>query len=189
MPEKTPLQPIIHSRREYDGYAVENVAFESLPGVFVTGSLYRQTTGDGPYAGILSPHGHWDTPEDYGRYRSDMQKRAATLARMGAVVLTYDMVGYGELRALGWQHEHPKTLALQLWNSIRRVDFLTSLHDVDAGRIGITGASGGATALVGTGILGIGMWGRDVVGGYADVVEFVGLCDINPGRLAFALDA
>ncbi len=53
VPEKTPLQPIIHSRREYDGYAVENVAFESLPDVFVTGSLYRPTTGDGPSQSAL----------------------------------------------------------------------------------------------------------------------------------------
>ncbi|MDP6607430.1 MAG: acetylxylan esterase [Dehalococcoidia bacterium] len=144
LPERTPLQPVFDDRREHDGYSVEEVAFESLPGVFVTGSLYRPT-GDGPFAGILSPHGHWENPDDYGRYRPDMQKRAATLARMGAVVLTYDMVGYGELRDLGWVHEHPKTLALQLWNSIRGVDFLTSLDEVDPDRLAATGASGGGT--------------------------------------------
>lgn len=138
-PERTPLRPRFHNKREYEGYSVENVAFESLPGVFVTGSLYRPTRGAGPYAAILSPHGHWNEPGNYGRFRPDMQKRAATLARMGAVVYTYDMVGYGELRDVGWVHDHPKTLALQLWNSIRAIDFLTSLEAVDARRIGITG--------------------------------------------------
>jgi dienelactone hydrolase len=145
MPEKTPLNPIIRNRREYDGYSVENVAFESMPGVFVTGSLYRPTTGTGPYAAILTPHGHWSNPGDYGRYRPDVQKRSAVLARMGAIVLAYDMVGYGEMETFGWEHHHPRALSQQLINSIRAVDFLSELEDVDKNRIAATGASGGGT--------------------------------------------
>lgn len=41
-------------------------------------------------------------------------------------------------------------------------------------------------ALVGTGIRGIGFWGKRVVENYPDVIEFVGLCDVNPGRLELA---
>ena len=52
MPEKCPLKPIIHSRRKYDGYTVQNVAFESLPGVFVTGNLYRPLKSKRPFAAL-----------------------------------------------------------------------------------------------------------------------------------------
>jgi len=145
LPKKCPLNPIIHSRRVHDGYSIENAAFESLPGVFVTGNLYRPTKGTGPFAAVLCPHGHWSDPNDYGRFRPDMQKRCATFARMGAVVFAYDMVGYGDWANAGWKHTCPDVFKLQLWNSIRAVDFLTSMKDVDPKRIAVTGASGGGT--------------------------------------------
>jgi hypothetical protein len=143
-PEKCPLNPIFGEKRVFDGYQVQNVAFESLPGVYVTGSLYTPIDAKGAIPGILSPHGHWSDPADYGRYKPDLQKRFAGMARMGAMVYAYDMVGYGQMAEYGWIHEHPKTLKLQLWNSIRGVDFLLSLG-ADPKRIGITGESGGAT--------------------------------------------
>jgi len=145
LPVKCPLNPIIHSRRDYQGYTVENVAFESLPGFFVTGNLYRPRDAGGPFAGILCPHGHFPKPNGGGRFRDDMQKRCASLARMGAVVLSYDMVGWGESKRLGFKHKRDRILKLQLNNSIRAVDFLVSLSEVDPRRIAVTGASGGGT--------------------------------------------
>lgn len=146
LPIKHPLNAVVHSQRSYAGYSVENVYFESLPGVFVTGGLYRPDSTNEAFAGILCPHGHArkTAPYSHGRYHPDMQKRCATLARMGAMVFSYEMVGYGELGDIGWEHKYPDVLKLQLWNSIRAVDFLLSLK-ADPDRMAITGASGGGT--------------------------------------------
>lgn len=146
LPKRLPrvsMKALRHSKREMDGYTVENVAFESLPGLFVTGNLYMPVGYKGRRPAILSPHGHWKKPGDYGRFREDVQKRCATLARMGAVVFAYDMLGYGDSDQCS--HEHSKALKLQLISSMRAIDFLQSLSVVDDFRIGITGASGGGT--------------------------------------------
>lgn len=143
-PKKCPLNPYITGKRIYDGYQVQNVVFESLPGVFVTGSLYTPTGAKGSIPGILSPEGHWSNPNNYGRYRPEAQIRYASMARMGAMVLAYDAVGYGQLAEFGWVHAHRESLKLQTWNSIRSIDFLLS-QGADPKRIGMTGASGGGT--------------------------------------------
>jgi len=145
LPARTPLNAVVTGKRTHEGYTVENVAFESLPGFYVFGNLYRPAKGDGLFAGILCPHGHFRAPNQVGRFRDDMQIRCATLARMGAVVFAWDMAGWGESGRFGVNHNHPKAVALQLYSGIRAVDFLLSLDGVDPARIGVTGASGGGT--------------------------------------------
>ena len=142
-PADSPLRPICGARREHQGYTVENVAFESVPGFFVTGNLYRPLGKKGRHPGILCPHGHFGGENGGGRFRPDHQIRCATLARMGAIVFAYDMVGWGESTQM--KHQQGAALTMQIVNSIRAVDFLCSLPDVDPERIGITGASGGGT--------------------------------------------
>ena len=78
----------------------------------------------GPLAGVLSPHGHYRGDDGGGRFRPSAQIRHATLARMGAVVLTWDMIGWGDSGHGGWEHGHPQALSLQLWTSIRALDLL-----------------------------------------------------------------
>ena len=148
LPRKTPLNPLRHSKRRHAGYTVENVALETSPGLFLCGNLYLPSAPPRSMAAILCPHGHARDAsyKEEGRLRPDMQYRCATLARMGAAVFSYDMVGYSDSRKQGWNHRaSAQVLKLQCWNSIRAVDFMLSLPGVDPGRVGVTGASGGGT--------------------------------------------
>lgn len=141
LPPKPTSKPVINGKRIMDGYSIENVVFESLPGFYVTGNLYRPLKKQKKYAGILCPHGHGNNPE--GRFREQTQKRCGTLARMGAIVFVWDMIGQGDSKQC--DHNLSKGVKLQTINSIRSLDFLLSLPEVDSSRIGVTGESGGGT--------------------------------------------
>jgi hypothetical protein len=190
LPTRTPLNAVIHGRIEQDDYTIDKVYFESVPGFFVTGNLYRPKGKPGRLPAVLSPHGHFpggrfidegldavrkkieagaEQHEDGGR--SFMQSRCVLLARMGCVVFHYDMIGYGDCEQIPLDVGHkfsrsrmklkepPKSglysasallncqnsLGLHTWNSIRALDFLESLPDVDPSRIAVTGGSGGGT--------------------------------------------
>jgi dienelactone hydrolase len=173
LPEKTPLNAVIHGKIERDGYTIEKVFFASYPGHYVSGNLYRPRTRTGKVPAVLCPHGHWangrfydageaaakklvegggETTIEAARYH--LQARCAMLARLGCVVFHYDMVGYADSQKIphreGFTDAEAELrlqsfMGLQTWNSVRALDFVLSLPDVDPSRLAITGASGGGT--------------------------------------------
>ncbi len=190
LPTRTPLNAVIHGRLERDEYTVEKVYFESAPGFFVTGNLYRPKRVTGKVPGVLFAHGHWQdarlalSGEDEVRReiatgqerfeqggRSRFQSLCVQLARMGCVVWQWDMLGNSDAQQLsaalvhGFAKQRPEmatpenwglfspqaelhlqsAMGLQTWNSIRSLDFLLSLPEVDPERVAMTGASGGGT--------------------------------------------
>ncbi len=157
LPERTPLNVHVEDVATHDDYIVSRVYFEASPGFYVTGNLFRPT-GPGPFPGVLCPHGHWEHGRLEHGERGSVPARGITLARMGMVAFTYDMLGYNDSRQLHHRFEdqseserkrlelwgiHP--FALQLWSSIRAIDFIQALPYVDAENVVCTGASGGGT--------------------------------------------
>ena len=156
MPPRPPLTPQVTDRRERAGYSVERVWFETAPGLVLGGNLYRPLGRSGPrYPAVLTPHGHMA----HGRLHNDdlfsPPGRSINFARQGYVVFSYDMLGYNDT-GMGLEHRKFGTGAqpplwgvsvfgLQTWNSLRALDFLLGLPDVDPQRVGITGESGGGT--------------------------------------------
>ncbi len=156
LPEKTPLAAEVFGRIERANYTIEKVYFQTYPGFFLAGNLYRpKGKGNGPFPGVLNPHGHWangrmaDTPE------GSIAARCISFARQGMVAFSYDMAGYNDTTQLGshgaffnqpeLQLWNISLMGLQTWNSIRALDFLESLPDVDKKRLACTGESGGGT--------------------------------------------
>lgn len=141
LPPASPLNPIRRGLWRGEGYTVENVAIETLPGFWSTGNLYLpvELAAGKKIPGVLCPHGH--TADC--RLLEATQTRCAVLAKMGAAVFAWDMVGFGESAPV--EHEHPQSARLQTYNSMRAVDFLSSLGFVDEDRLAVTGESGGGT--------------------------------------------
>ena len=155
---KGPLNPKVTGQLHNASFTIEKVIYESLPGFFVTGNVYRPNQ-PGRYPGILLQNGHVQEG------KPESQRLAANLAMKGFVVLAFDPIGQGEREqtysrhleraAAGWatndhiQSETQNLLAGQslaryfIWDAIRSLDYLTSRPDVDASRIGATGCSGG----------------------------------------------
>ena len=170
MPDKTPLTPIVTGEHDGGDFIVKNVAIQTFPGFYLCGNLYLPKGKPGRHPAIVNPHGHWENgrlemqpdvpkasppPAPAGDGKGNLTAIGVNLARQGFVVFAYDMVGYNDTvqipqhRTFGnskdaWA-QGVSLMGLQLWNSIRVVDYLASLNEVDSKRIGVTGASGGGT--------------------------------------------
>ncbi|MDR3636950.1 MAG: acetylxylan esterase [Isosphaeraceae bacterium] len=145
---RTPLNPKVYGKLERDGYTIEKVVLETFPGFTLSGNLYRPTGKTGKLPGMLCPHGHWPV----GRVEPEVQQRCIRWAKLGCVVFLYDMVGRADGEPFGHAFLNDRLnrwglslVTLHTWDSLRALDWLTSLPDVDPARIGCTGESGGGT--------------------------------------------
>jgi dienelactone hydrolase len=169
-PERCSLRPRVTGQIEHEDYSVENVFFESWPDFYVCGNLYHPKGNGPPFPGVLCPHGHWAHGRLQDIERGSIPARCVALARQGYIAFAYDMIGYNDsgMQVAGHaaelddggpddgphkRHFHAprhflwgiSLLGLQLWNSVRALDYLASLPDIDRARLGCTGASGGGT--------------------------------------------
>ncbi|GIW87335.1 MAG: acetylxylan esterase [Isosphaeraceae bacterium] len=145
---RSPVRASVSGILERDGYVIEKVTLETLPGLFLSGNLYRPAQMVGRLPMVLSPHGHWAE----GRLNSEVQHRCIGFAKLGCLVFMYDMVGYNESKEFGHTFRSDRLrrwglslAALQTWNSRRVLDWVLSRPDVDPRRIACTGESGGGT--------------------------------------------
>lgn len=139
-------QPVLSKVCKLDGYTVQNFALETLPGLYVCGSIYTPRA-KGKHALIICPNGHFGQ----GRYRKDQQQRMGTLARMGAVCVDYDLYGWGEsaLQVGDKGHHTSDAHVIQAMNGVLILDYmLANRKDIDDTRIGVNGGSGGGTQTV-----------------------------------------
>lgn len=146
LPAKPDSKPIITAKRIYNGYTVENIAIEILPGLYINGSLYKPLHFKGKIPVMLSPDGHWDKQ----RYRADCQLRCASLARMGCMAYSYDLFAWGESLLQFKSEDHRTSIAqvVQTLGAIRIIDYVLSLKETDPARLGISGGSGGGSHTV-----------------------------------------
>jgi len=189
LPSKLPLKPLFTGHKSFGRYTVDNVAFEYVPGLWVIGNLYKPSGERTNCPAVPQAHGHGkrEPLEECPRFSERTQYMAASLATMGVVVFCYDMFGFGESAYHVGTQAHSTSLAvsIQTWSSLRSVDFLLSLKEVDPVRIGMTGRSGGGTQT----FLATALDERISVSAPVDQVScfFPGGCTCESGRPIHAL--
>lgn len=146
LPALPKSKPITTPKRNFDGYTVENIAIEILPGLWINGSLYKPAKYKGKIPVILNPDGHWEKQ----RYRADCQYRCAAFAKMGAMAFSYDLFAWGESLLQFKTEDHRRSLAMtiQALGSIRILDYLLAQKDADTNRVAMTGGSGAGSHTV-----------------------------------------
>ena len=156
LPEKTPLKAAVTGTLERDGVVIEKLHFQSRPGLYVTGNLYRPKEAKGKLPAVLYVCGHANKGRDGNK--TAYQDHPRWFASNGYVCLAIDTLQLGEVAGkhhgaynLGrwWWHSRGYTPAgVECWNAIRAVDYLLTRPDVDPDRIGVTGISGGGATTV-----------------------------------------
>jgi dienelactone hydrolase len=162
-PEPTPLNARTVGSFSRDGYRVEKVIYESLPGFLIPANLYIPTSGQPPYPGVLFQMGHTNN----GKAADTYQRCCQGLVKLGFLVLAFDPMGQGErvyypdaalkrtrLPSSDAEHTTPgkqmllvgdSAVRMQVWDAVRSLDYLEAHPLVDPKRLGSTGQSGGAT--------------------------------------------
>ena len=136
-------KPILSKIRKHDGYTTQNICIELTPGQHLFGTIYTSLKkGKKPL--IVCPDGHWPS-----RYRDDEQQRLATLARMGAVCVDFDLYGYGQSAEEVSNHRTARAHIFQAACGLKLLDYmLTNRKDIDPARVAANGGSGGGTHTV-----------------------------------------
>ena len=150
MPVKTPLNARVTRVIDREGYRIENVVFESMPRLYVTGNLYVPKNLKGRAPGVVYVSGH--SPGPWGA-KVQYQHHGIWFARNGYVAFLLDTVEFGEVPGihhgthdLGMWYWHSlgyTPAGPEVWNAIRALDYLETRPEVDARRVAVTGISGG----------------------------------------------
>lgn len=155
LPEKTDLKAVITGTVEHEEFIVENIHFQSMSGLYVTGNLYVPRNIEKPAPAILYVCGHGPTKKNNISYGNKVsyQRHAAWFARHGYVCLIIDTLQMGEIEAIHhgtyrydmwwWNSRGYTSAGVEAWNCIRSLDYLQTRKEVDKNRIGVTGRSGG----------------------------------------------
>lgn len=136
---------VLSKQRRYDGYSVQNICIETLPGEFAYGSIYAPLT-KGRHPLIICPNGHFGD----GRYRKDQQQRLATLARMGAICVDYDIYAWGQSADEHPDHRTERAHIVQALDGLVMLDWMLDnrAKQIDTTRIAANGGSGGGSLTV-----------------------------------------